>query len=510
MFSFELNFIKQGEPTKALVIFSDSETLDESEYVEFFENAFKKHLRPDQVIYIFPGYICERVENLFKDGSLALNSANRFGGNVTFSLMHYNYKGVFECLNNTLWNEEELLEFRAKVCKEGLLILSKKNGVIELAPPGTTFKKPSEREDKEFLSASRLCSGSCEESFVSFSMLPMLPDDISGIRLALLDTQSISYIINNISLTLTKFGLPVNFSHKSFSSYSGIEKNKPDNLNTTIVVISASTTNSLMRELEQTWGISKDKITVILSYTNDERVLSDVSTLSSRKNKNDSSDRHVKRIGEHFTAEILAPKAVVIKKIHGKKISQTPFKELHNLNSFRCHKTKPNQTVRREFNIELDLGPKLTLEKIKTWLSSLAKNHIPASTKWIIIDKQDQVSEALASEIIKKIGRNKTSIKVVDFREVINIDFGNSKDALVAFAPVIGSGNVFMALNRDLRIAKHDGMRIFSTLVHLYKGKIKKINLKNRLYMAQTSVNINFSRDMKSILQHAMITPHGI
>jgi hypothetical protein len=481
MFSFELNLIKQGEPTKALVIFSDSETLDESEYVEFFENAFKKHLRPDQVIYIFPGYISEKIKKLFKDGSLALNSANRFGGKVIFSLMHYNHRGVLECPNNSLWSEEDLSDFRDKACKEGLLILSKKNGAIELAPPGTTFKKPSEREDKEFLSASRLCSGSCEESFVSFCMLRMLPEDISGIRLVLLDTQSISYIINNISLTLKKFGLPVNFSHRSFSSYSGIEKNKPDDLSTTIVVISASTTNNLMLELEKTWGISKDKITTILSYTGDDRVLSNISVLSSRKNKNNSSDRHVKRIGEHFTAEILAPKAVVVKKIHGRNISQAPFNELYNLNSFRCHKTKPNQSVRREFNIELDLDAKLTLNKIKAWLSSLAKSHIPASTKWIVIDKQDQVSETLAVEIIKKIGRNKKTINIIDFKEVINIEFGNSKDALVAFAPIIGSGNVFMALNRDLRIAKHDGMRIFSTLVHLYKGENQKDHFRKSL-----------------------------
>ncbi|TBW35037.1 hypothetical protein E0E54_13040 [Azotobacter chroococcum] len=481
MFTFELNYTKQSILTKVLVIFSDSETLDESEYVEFFEDAYKRHLRPDHVVYLFPGYIRERVSSLFLDRSLALSSATRFGDKVPFSLVSYNHTGNIECLNNSLWAPDELSDFRKKACREGLLILARENGVIELAPPGTTFKKPSEREDKEFLSASKLCSGSCEESFVSFCILPKLPKEISRVRKVLIDTQSISYIVNNIALTLKKFGQNVQFSHESFSSYSGIEKNKPDDVSSTIIIISASTTNSLMTELEVKWGTPKENIITLLSYADRDRVLSDISSLSSFRGKKFSSDRHVKRIGEHFTAEIFAPKAVLIKKIHGDKILKAPFKELYNLRAFRCHKTKTGQSTRREFNVDLNFDDSDINQKISEWLLDLAKGHIPSSTKWIVIDKQDPVSERLATEIMRNISKDESSLSILDFKEAIDIDFGNSKDALIAFAPVIGSGNIFMSLNRDLRIAKHDGMRIFATLLHLYKGEKQKDQFRKSL-----------------------------
>ncbi|CAI8844795.1 hypothetical protein [Pseudomonas soli] len=479
MLSFELNYKIKEKKELFLCIFPDSETLNEAEYAEIIEQVYEQNFRPDQVTLIYPKYISDKITKIFQKNSIALKNAERYGPLVPFSLLAFDSSGNLSCENNIEWDAQSLSKFRDKLCRTGLMLLAQKNEVIEIAPPGTTFRKPSEREYREFLATSKLCTGSCEEKFLSFCLLDKIPADTSNIKQIFLDTQSISYIINNLALMLMKFGKTVSFTHKSFSSYAGLEKNKPDNPNSVFVIISASTSNSLMEKTKTKWGLKDDQIVTILSYKDHDRVLSNISGLSKNHNTKFISDIHVKRISEHFTAEYLEPRSVVIKKLHGKNIDTNIFQELHNTTAFTCHKTKTTNNTRREFHINAEKLHRSS--ELKNWLSALVKNHVPASTKWLVIDTSDVSSKFFSKAIKTALPDMGESLKIIDYKDAIDEKFNSSKDALLAFAPVIGSGNIFMSLNRDLRIAKHDGMRIFATFIHLYKGETQRDQFKKSL-----------------------------
>tara|TARA_B100002049_G_C16044426_1_gene360443 strand:+ start:133 stop:1275 length:1143 start_codon:yes stop_codon:yes gene_type:complete len=124
-------------------------------------------------------------------------------------------------------------------------------------------------------------------------------------------------------------------------------------------------------------------------------------------------------------------------------------------------------TKEKELTLLTENLPKSIRSVTDAWLDILTDSHLPGTSKYLITDKNDESCLTYAQKIKSTI----PSLEIIDFSDVIKFNFEKCKKAAILFLPVLGSGDTFISANRDLRLAGHEGMRIFITLFHLYKGE---------------------------------------
>ncbi len=479
MFAFEVETQFSKNNILALCIFSDRHDFSQQEFYEKFEKLYEKFLKPDYILYFYPGYAKSMVHSIFEMDGLALEGANRYK-NSAFTLVEFDVRAELSIYLGQQWDPLDLLALRKAVIDYGVGYLAETNSVIEKAPPGTKFKKPSDRDNREFISCARLCSSFEEELFLAFSILGYLPVDLSMAKNIYLDSHSISNIANALIFVLVKFGADHTFTHKSFGSYGGLVKNRPDSLRDVFVLISASTSNSLMTKVCETWGVPRERVITLLTYEDDDQALCNIRRCSEFHGKSYASESMVRRIGEYFTAEVMEPRQIILKKIHGRNIDKYPFNVLNYSGAFKCNMKKFAGGLPREVFLDLLAAPGDELLMLFNWACRLIDNQVSIKTKWLIIDENDDFAVRFSELIVGYALSIGSYLIVKNFQDMISYP-GGRDDGVLAFVPVISSGDIFVSLNRDLRIAGHKGMRVFFSFYHLYRGTRRRRDFKSSI-----------------------------
>lgn len=472
-FSVDFEHVINGRKNSVLAFFVDNEFMGEGGYTEVFERLYSRHLRPDFIIYVFPNYVSKRLGQLFKRGGVVHKGSRRFGSGVGFAGIEFDVNGRLKRSFGDKINLDELSEIKKKIVSFGVSKLAKENSVVEMAPPGTVFLKPSGKDFEEFISAGRLCNGSCEEYFLSFAMLSMMPRDKYSIDCFYLDTNSIASMVNSLKSMLSRFGIEKFFMHKSFSSYEGLSKDKPDNVGGGVFLVSASTSGGLSDALRKEWMVPEDRIVTILSFVPGDGVLCDISHLSNKFPRRAACEKKVKRVGEYFVAEHATPKSVVIKAKHAAGINQSVLSGMNDFPIVMCHKSKFDNN-RREIYFDLNNAGRALAAELRAWLKDFVIGHLPAAAKWLVIDKRDAYNLKAAKSLLALAKAYGVYLSLLDIEDVYNFPFNGEKSPVIAFIPVVSSGDVYLSLNRDLRHAGHDGLRVFISCFHLYKGAAQK------------------------------------
>ncbi|MCG7555918.1 hypothetical protein [Pseudoalteromonas sp. Of11M-6] len=462
MFHFEV----ENGLNVSLVFFIDDLQSDSTTLEETFEVTYQNYHRPDQVVCIIPCDNKEHFKAMFERETVKIN-AQRYGNKVPFIATSFDVSGKLEVFYKSIEPDSfSLNELESQLKCVGLELLAKTNQVIECSPPGTSFLKPSQSNNKEFISAHKLGQSSSQNTFIAYALLPYLVNH-SDIEQVYVDTSAINYIVLSIVNLVNRLegSNKFNPSYKSFHSYSGVEVCRPQLTNNAFVIISASTSNSLMNKIVNSWKLDVDQVITILSFKKSDRVLCHLEHTNSR-NQNYVGNL-VRRVDEYFTTEYFSPKPVVLKKIqHGSGLGKWPFKPFHNSNNHKCNSIKSSGDSIKEQSLTLESLPMEVEKALNEWVDHIINWHIPFSLKYIVTDE----SYEFCNKFVQKIRRSHSEIKVVKFEEVIELDFDNCTGALCSLLPVIRSGNSLMSLNRDLRIAKHDGMRVFIAPFFLYHG----------------------------------------
>lgn len=451
-----------------LIIFFSSLKNDTENLPGNIEAVLEKYHRPDKIVLIFPD--CDRDTynlKLLKSKEF-INNLNRYGPSVNIEAFSFNKLGKLLPIDDLNENSEiELINIRNNIVKHGLSYLAEKNCVIEKSPPGSAFIKPSQDKKTEFIATHRLAQTDTECCFVAFCIISKFKN-ILDYQKIYIDTSAISHIILSVINLLNRLNDNTDYfpTFESYHSYSGLDCITPKFGQKFLVIISASSSNNMASKIEKLWAgkVNSNEILTLLSFKIAENVLCHLSSKSSSQTT--TVERFVKRVDEYFTIEHSKPKTILIKKIHGKEISKWPFKSLYNSHSHSCNKPKKPELVESEVSLNLMKLSDDVLENIDEWWSELIDWHIPITTRYIITDKTDPFT----TKYIKQI-ENKISVKVIDFNEIIDFSFDNTKKAALILLPALGSGDQFISANRDLRLAGHDGIRIFVTFFHLYRSK---------------------------------------
>lgn len=504
MYIFEANIKVNNIEKEVLVVFSGQSEGDEIDYSFALETGYKKiPTKPEEVLFLYPNYIAGQIEDFFKKNGKPYENIVRFGKNIPVTMLGFDQLANLTAISvngkSSLCGDLFLL--RNQIVDKGLFNLARqrKDQVILKAPSGSVFIKPSNKSYAEFIKASELAVGYSENQFVAFSLLSRAPKD-RDIKKIYIDTNSISSFVEAVLYYWTRFlGLDCKpATYKSYGSYEGKDKAKPDDPSNVWLIISASRSNSMGIDMAKDWGLKNDQVITLLSYTAtcEEKVgdesLIDISALSdcAMKEKGTGSLMKVKVWGENFTAEVKKPNPVLIKAIHKTGAISKWVRPNYKSGLVRCNRLiAPNLPLR---SVYIDCEHFFSVDdKFKNWLKCVIDWYVPPKIKWLVYREIDSASVKLANLIEQKLQEN----GITEFTK-LDIDKAHKSitgdDSLVVAMPVTGSGETLLKLNRNLRISGHSGNRIFISPFVVSSSKTKFDQFQNSLVYGPNAMKYLF------------------
>jgi hypothetical protein len=476
------------------------------------QNAYKENLTPEIVFFIYPAYLESEIAPFINNVNSEVDlTRHQFSPVVCVS---FDVKGSFSVthrLNDAKNTSIDCLQLQLDVIKSGYddLMQKRSSAVLVKAPAGTTFVKPSGKNLEEFIYASQLARCNDEYQFLAMSLLRHSPN-LDTIDCIYIDTSSISTIAESVIYYLTKFqgGICKHITYQSFSSYSGLEEvGKPDNTTYAWVIISASATTSMGRKLVKDWNIKPEQVVTILSYqplltAEDENagnaIVFCLNEYSTRDRKSFSPIK-VQVQGESFSAEVSNPeKALLIKKYKPDFIDSCIY-EYHNKKVFSANKSAhSSQAVHPIYinyinlrNHYYEKEPKDN--KLYGWIKQVVQWTVPRNLSAIIVDSGEE-SDILLSDfkdVLSEVGFDMSTISILkpsDQSKMLSIE----ENSVLVLSPAITTGRFFVDVNRELRLAKHKGMRVFATAFVVAPSREQFRTLSNSLTHGTNGFKYNY------------------
>ena len=464
MFYFEIEKNKKN----MLVIFFGAYNNNETYFTSQVEEIYSKHHRPDRVIFVSDLMSAKALNDKYSSDMAFKSNIERYGSKSEIIIFGLNEEGdvsyTFGC---AIKFAKENIQI---ILDSGLKTLCEINNVIEHAPPGTAFLKPSNKIEYFFISGHRIAQNSSQIIFIAFCIIRKLKN-INSITNIFYDTSSISYVALSIISIINKCKNDISFNprHESFHSYGGYKEIEIDDPSKCLFLISASTSDNLSKLINEHHNIDPKNIISIISTESNQQNLINV-TVKKNESINNYPPKLIRKVDEYFTSEVSAPNLVSIKAIHGKEFQKSwPFEILHNKDVVRCHISNSDRTKIREFAIkfpEFNSQCSFSIE-IDKWWTEIIEWHVRANTKWLITDSSDPACQRFNKKVQELTHLN---LEIIDIKDLSSYDFNNSSDSLIVYLPSIASGNVFVSANRDMRLGKHNGMRLFVCNFHLFRG----------------------------------------
>ncbi|MBA6415561.1 hypothetical protein H4J50_05985 [Colwellia sp. 6M3] len=513
MFIFECEYNSGSQSTRdkknCLIMFLgqfSNETSFPASLDTQIQKAYNNNLTQDVVILLFPKYLSDEISDLMGNNTIKIE-LNRYKY-IDVQLFSFDKEGNFEPFLNLLNSRSLYSTLQPEILQKDVsefgykaLMDDRATDVLAKAPAGTNFVKPSGKVLEEFIYASQLARSSCEYQFLAMSLLPYKPKNIS-IDCIYIDTASISAVAEALTYYISKFSSTIckHVKYKSFSSYTGLEDNKPDNSGCAWIIISASESTNLGKQIVKDWMVKPEQVITILSHKDilsptaeniGNAVVYCIKDYSSKDARNYSPVK-VQVHGESFAVEASPPNEVLLLKAHKPLFIDNSVNKYRDNDVFSVNRKNKDVEGDNPFVIYVDylklrenylkcvwkqgteieesvcirkktddLCPKSLLYK---WIEQIVQWSIPRNLKGVIVGDSPQ-DKALFNDF-------KVVLSVNGF-DLSNIEEINQEDqdkmstlgvnSVLILSSVISSGNCFVDINRSLRLANHNGMRIFAT-----------------------------------------------
>ncbi len=523
MFEFTLEKNHEGKPIKIRTVFSGQSEGTEFDYEEKVGQLFRNDKRIwDWVLFVFPEYISEELKKYFSvDGKPYQEIMNRKDESTHVLLCVFDEYGGLKHLS-TIGSAPASVDYKKlseEVVTKGLmsLALKRKDSVILKAPPGTVFRKPSEKRFEEFIMASELGVHYSDNQFIAFSLLSKRP--VGHISDIYIDTANIAKYVEPLIYYLKRFSSESEpyFRYFSFGSYGGKAQIRPSAPEGVWVIISASVSNDLAGTLSKDWGVSPDQLTTILSYTSlksNGRILVNISDLSdaSAQNSHMSSLLDVQIMGENFSAEIGEPRSVIIKKRHGTgtniEESIEPFKAS---GLFSCNKFIPEKSLLCSISIN---ESNFCEEELSDWVSSVVTWEAAIATAQVLYDHHSVLALLMANQAKEKLQElGGKCVSLLPLSEIKKIDLNSP---IVIMSGIARTGRTLLQINRDLRSLKHSSYRLFlvpyavfsslhemktmrASLIHAGKGKRYRLSVLHEIFIGHNETKSSWELELSLI-----------
>jgi hypothetical protein len=474
LFDFEVTLTpsSQGaEPAQVVVFFTGPEMIDDAQITEALQHRLDEYILPDHVIFLVP--LCYREEIRIQCASKNSPIATALDRGSQHSTPSYGFSFFDQYGSITKYvrvagqarNIAHLVTTGVEeIIKAGMCKLVKCTPVLNKAPAGFLFSKPSSRASNYFIRAESLLSETLHAHFLGFVSLKMLkPSPSNGLGepdTIYLDTMSFLPIGLSVQLFQTKFGVGGITRIKSFHSHNGLKDGPMANGANALCLISASTNCGLAQEWVRVNGAPKERVATFLSFLEN----SDACTVLHTLNKPDDFEtlsgsestgahRMIRIHGERFVAEQIETRLLNISMAHLPEGLQGKFYSFMGAGLFTCFSQIPKRERHR--TVHVNKTKLVETDGFQKWFNQCLAEESPASTTRII-HEDDAASDRLATKALAYLhAQGLNDCKKINERLFKAED--KFEGSVIIVAAAAERGSVLQSISRRLRTAQAQG-----------------------------------------------------
>lgn len=337
--------------------------------------------------------------------------------------------------------------------------------VVVSAPSGYAFLKPSNERSTYFIRAELALSKSAAVTFVAFAIFQRLLRDYGKIpqelRLLLVDTMNVAAIAFALREMLSLAGVKLAPQIESFHSYGGVDQVASPLPDTSLCIVSASSSMNLHRKWVGEKALSSRDIVTLVTFEDarDSQNALHCLPADARPAPSLTSSTYDIRIeGEYFFPVMEPPRKVLLSTTHhGCKAYTEHFYKLRGHQLFSAFRSTATSETRR--SLFIDANALLGLAEFRVWIDTKLPQSLRAGTTQIVF--QNDIASTKLAQHIAHIATTMgcTGVKVINAMGPLESAIDRTAP-LVCVAAVVGRGNALLSLCRDLRNC-HFGTRLF-------------------------------------------------
>ncbi|MES2206708.1 MAG: hypothetical protein V4525_07925 [Pseudomonadota bacterium] len=327
--------------------------------------------------------------------------------------------------------------------KQGLQQLIKQNNVVQVAPAGHVFRHPSGTINNIFIQTRELAKTEPQLCYVGRAIYGVMQKELFiDLAVVFIDTMSVYHYVRE---ALDFVGSSARIH--SFHSYDEVKRLVPPN-QAYLVVISASTSGGMARDLEINQKFDPERLLTIIDMSTDGRSGKVLVALNKVDEHHllivEEAETEIELVGEHFSSKAKPPRAVTLSVQHAPKDLKKVLRYfgLNGLAGINEDQSKVIRLKPSKDHFDKDFDKWLD-EEIR-WNVSLAVDHI--------ICTNDDVSVNIAERIAKIIQtvKNLPGPKIIKYAELDEEQLKVAHGVLVVTA-IAGDGGLLREISRDLR-----------------------------------------------------------
>jgi hypothetical protein len=232
---------------------------------------FKSLIFAKDIIFITPLFNKEDVSEklLNKDSQETLKDRINSFQELNFHTCFINFNGNYELntydRSNCIFSKDEI----HKILEIGLLNIIENRNLVINSHANIHFIKPSGKHTTKFIDVRNILESSPEISFIATNLLKLLPKKVEKIYIDTSGIYSLAFELSNLIRSFNKSNeiIPID----SFGSYARFKDYQFRSDSDTLVLISASTSNGLYKELKRPGLLDQANfITIIMTQENKE------------------------------------------------------------------------------------------------------------------------------------------------------------------------------------------------------------------------------------------------
>lgn len=349
--------------------------------------------------------------------------------------------------------------------RAGLATIFDPKVVVVTAPAGYAFLKPSNDRSTYFIRAELALSKSAAVSFVAFAIFLRLVQCYGKIpqelRLLLVDTMNVAAIAFALREMLSLAGASQVPQVESFHSYGGLDQVTNPLPDTSLCIVSASSSMNLHRTWIREKALSARDIVTLVTFEDAEgaeHALYGLPAEARPEQMLPSSSYDIRITGEYFFPVMEPPRKVLLTTTHhGCSDYTKDFHLLRERRLFGAFRAAAASGTRRSLFIDADAL--LNATEFQVWIDAKVPQLLKAGTAQIIF-QNDNASATLAQHvayIATTLGCTGVTVRNATGVDESTVD---RMAPVVCVAAVVGRGNALLSLSRDLRNC-HAGARLY-------------------------------------------------
>jgi hypothetical protein len=473
LFDFEVTLTPSpgAEPAQVVVFFTGPEIIDDAQITEALQQRLNNYILPDHVIFLVPLCYLDDIRTLCASKNSPLATALERRGTGTAPSYGFSFFDEYGAITKYVRvageakNIGQLITAKVDaIVKAGMAKLVKRTSVLNKAPAGFLFSKPSSRASNYFIRAENLLSETLHAHFLGFVSLKMLKQASSdGVRepdTIYLDTMAFLPIALSIQLFQARFGSKTISSIKSFHSHDGLKDGPMPNGASALCLISASTKCGLTKEWVRVNSASPLRVATFLSFLPESDSCTILHTLEKPEDFEmlaDSESTEARRMirihGERFVAEQIETRLLNISMDHLPESLQSKFYSFMGKGLFTCFSQIPQRERNRTVHVKREIL--VGTPGFQTWFTQCLAEESPASTTLVIHD-DDVASETLAIQALDYLhAKGLTGCTKISAKEFKAEDKFNG--SVIVLATAAERGSVLLSISRRLRTAQTSG-----------------------------------------------------